>query len=62
MSFIRELPMLRHGRFITNLHADMKYFPVSKPIQQADGTMIEAAPSSKKINQLYLNSFFDHFF
>lgn len=43
----RELPMQRHGKFITNLVADMKYFPVSKPIENQDGTFIEAAPSSK---------------
>jgi Ca2+-dependent lipid-binding protein len=42
-----ELPMQRHGKFITNLKADMKYFPVSKPDQNPDGTFIEAAPSSK---------------
>lgn len=42
-----ELPMQRHGKFITNLKVDMKYFPVSKPIQNPDGTFIEAAPSSK---------------
>lgn len=43
----RELPMQRHGKFITNLLADMRYFPVSKPIKNEDGTVIEAAPSSK---------------
>lgn len=43
----RELPMLRHGKFITNVTADMKYFPVSKPTKNEDGTFIEAAPSSK---------------
>lgn len=39
--------MQRHGKFITNLKVDMRYFPVSKPIQNSDGTYIEAEPSSK---------------
>jgi hypothetical protein len=39
--------MQRHGKFITNLNVDMRYFPVSKPIQNPDGTYIEAEPSSK---------------
>lgn len=39
--------MLRHGKLITTLMADMRYFPVSKPIQNPDGTYIEPAPSSK---------------
>lgn len=39
--------MQRHGKFITNLKVDMRYFPVSKPIQNPDGTYIEAEPSSK---------------
>lgn len=45
-----ELPVLRHGKFISNLRVDMKYFPVSKPTPNSDGTFIEAAPSSKVIN------------
>ncbi|KAG2201023.1 hypothetical protein INT47_006567 [Mucor saturninus] len=44
-----ELPMQRHGKFITNLLADMKYFPVSKPIKNEDGTVIEAAPSNSGV-------------
>lgn len=39
--------MQRHGKFITNLKADMRYFPVSKPIKNPDGTYLEPAPSSK---------------
>lgn len=38
--------MQRHGKPITDLKVDMRYFPVSKPIQNPDGTYIEAAPSS----------------
>jgi hypothetical protein len=41
--------MERHGKRITNLSVDMRYFPVSKPIENPDGTFIEAAPSSKVI-------------
>lgn len=39
--------MLRHGKFVANLKADVKYFSVSKPIENADGTLIEPEPSSK---------------
>lgn len=39
--------MQRHGKFITDLKVDMRYFPVSKPTQNPDGTYIEAAPSSE---------------
>ena len=38
--------MLRHGKFVANLKADVKYFSVSKPIENADGTLIEPEPSS----------------
>jgi hypothetical protein len=41
--------MERHGKRITNLNVDMRYFPVSKPIKNPDGTFIEAAPSSKNL-------------
>lgn len=44
-----ELPVLRNGKFISNLKVDMKYFPVSKPIPNADGTFMEAEPSSKNV-------------
>lgn len=43
----QQLPMLRRGKFVTNLRTDIKYFPVSKPIENPDGTFIEAEPSSK---------------
>ncbi|KAI8643675.1 C2 domain-containing protein [Parasitella parasitica] len=43
------LPMQRHDKFITNLKADMRYFPVSKPIQNPDGTYIEAEPSNSGV-------------
>lgn len=39
--------MLRHGKFVANLKADVKYFSVSKPIESADGALIEPEPSSK---------------
>lgn len=52
----QELPMLRRGKFVTNLRADMKYFPVSKPIANPDGTFIEAEPSSK--NYSFKTTFF----
>lgn len=39
--------MLRHGKFVANLKADVKYFSVSKPIENADGALIEPEPSSK---------------
>lgn len=44
-----ELPVLRHGKFISNLRVDMKYFPVSKPTPNSDGTFIEAAPSNSGV-------------
>ncbi|GAA5802769.1 hypothetical protein HPULCUR_008244 [Helicostylum pulchrum] len=44
-----ELPMQRNGKFITNLHADMRYFPVSKQIKNPDGTYLEPAPSNSGV-------------
>ncbi|KAI8992390.1 hypothetical protein BDB01DRAFT_882480 [Pilobolus umbonatus] len=44
-----ELAMLRHGRYITSLKTDMRYFPVSKPIYNPDGSVIEAEPSNSGI-------------
>ena len=41
--------MERHGKYIADLSVDMRYFPVSKPIEKSDGTFIEAEPSSKYI-------------
>lgn len=41
---------MRRGKLISNLNVDMRYFPVSKPIENPDGTMIEAAPSSKSFS------------
>ncbi|KAI8083251.1 C2 domain-containing protein [Gilbertella persicaria] len=43
------LPMLRHGKQISNLKVDMRYFPVSKPIQHEDGTFTEAESSNSGI-------------
>ncbi|RCH82957.1 hypothetical protein CU098_000167, partial [Rhizopus stolonifer] len=40
-----SIPMLRHGKHITDLNADMKYFPVSTPIKKEDGTFIEPEAS-----------------
>ncbi|PHZ11710.1 uncharacterized protein RHIMIDRAFT_313919 [Rhizopus microsporus ATCC 52813] len=44
-----EIPMLRHGKFVANLKADVKYFSVSKPIENADGALIEPEPSNSGI-------------
>jgi Ca2+-dependent lipid-binding protein len=53
--YFRELPLLRHDKLISNLNVDMRYFPVSKPIENPDGTMIEAAPSSKFFSLFYFS-------
>ncbi|KAK4519727.1 casein kinase 2 regulatory subunit [Mucor velutinosus] len=49
------LPMQRHGKFITDLKVDMRYFPVSKPIQNPDGTYIEAAPSNSGVLRITIH-------
>ncbi|KAI9261137.1 hypothetical protein BY458DRAFT_515949 [Sporodiniella umbellata] len=43
------IPMLRHGKHITDLSADMKYFPVSAPVLQKDGTFIAPEASNSGI-------------
>ncbi|CAO3622319.1 unnamed protein product [Mucor fragilis] len=49
------LPMQRHGKPITDLKVDMRYFPVSKPIQNPDGTYIEAAPSNSGVLRITIH-------
>jgi hypothetical protein len=39
--------MFRHGKLVSNLKADMKYFPVSKPIENENGAFIEPEPSRR---------------
>ncbi|KAI7904507.1 C2 domain-containing protein [Cokeromyces recurvatus] len=50
-----ELPMLRNGKFISNLKVDMRYFPVSKSIQNPDGSIIEAEPSNSGIVRIIIH-------
>ncbi|KAG0171493.1 hypothetical protein DFQ28_001023 [Apophysomyces sp. BC1034] len=44
-----DLVMQRHGKPITDLKADMRYLPVSKPIARDDGTVEPAAESNSGV-------------
>lgn len=46
--FIRNLTLLRNGKFVSDLRVDLRYLPISKPTKRADGT-IEAALESSKL-------------
>ncbi|KAI8389419.1 C2 domain-containing protein [Blakeslea trispora] len=49
------LRMERHGKHISDLSVDMRYFPVSKPIEESDGTFIEAEPSNSGILRITIH-------
>ncbi|KAG1620339.1 hypothetical protein G6F45_011544 [Rhizopus arrhizus] len=44
-----NLPLLRNGKYISDLRVDLRYLPISKPIKRSDGTIEAAAESNSGV-------------